>query len=261
MSTAKTTNRTDDYCARARKTESLSPAQERDLVDRYKAGDTKAGQALVAAHLNYAIGVAKKHNPTASSIDDMIQSASVGLLYALRSFDPSRSRFVTYANAWVRDRVAQWIHGDREIRLPMDEAGRTAAVSFRRTGEVDMALVEKHRAGLKNARAIADAVRMKRCSAEEHAFANDDTSLKDLLTADSPTPDPVMRISIEKAMRRLKTREQFVVTARMVDDMTFAEIGDALGMTAERARQIEKEATEKLRGLLAKTWDEYREAA
>jgi RNA polymerase sigma-32 factor len=260
---------TEAYCDLARKVNAtLTREEEAGLFARYQAGDTKAGHALVKAHLNFAVSIACSHSPRASSLDDMIQAANEGLVRALDGFNPERGRFSTYAHFWIRNRVQTWLHRSREVRPPMDTAGRCAMTSLSRTGQVDVSAIGRRRQSPDVIVAIARTAKLGRVSAESLVsrsanieMEDPDVTVKDRLVAPRQDHDPLMQQAIDQALNELSDRERSIVIARLVDETSLATLGAQWGVSSERARQIEAAALKRLRGALAKTWDEYREAA
>lgn len=232
----------------------------------YRAGNVASGHRIVQAHLGYAVSVVYRHNPRTSSLDDMIQVANLGLLRALETFDPSRGRFVTYADQWIRNRISTWMHKSREIQVPTDAAGRRAVITANRHGAANAKEVARHRKDTGVIDAIVYWASAKRLSAESSAGRGPDEdewidwSVKDTLPSYDKAVDPILRESIERALSRLTARERVIVLARL-DDVGLREIAEAHGITRQRVAQIEGVALGKLRRALARTWDEMQEAA
>src|SRR5215207_6712823 len=84
----------------------LTPAQERALARRGRAGDRAAAEALVTCNLRFVVMIAKKYQHLGLSLEDLIHEGNVGMLLAAPKFDPDHgARFVSYASWWVRQSI------------------------------------------------------------------------------------------------------------------------------------------------------------
>jgi RNA polymerase primary sigma factor len=100
----------------------LTPAQERSLAARAKAGDREAVDQLTEANLRFVVSVAKEFQHRGLSLADLINEGNVGLLRAVQHFDAARGcRFSTYALWWIRQAILKALaQQTRTIRLPMN---------------------------------------------------------------------------------------------------------------------------------------------
>ena len=115
------------YLAETRKYALLSAEEERALAERYVAdGDPLAAQALISANLRLVVKLAFQYHREWSSVLDLIQEGNVGLMEALKRFDPFRGvRFSSYAQYWIRAMILRFLMDNyRIVRLGTTRSGR-----------------------------------------------------------------------------------------------------------------------------------------
>lgn len=160
-------------------------------------------------------------------LDDLMQAGAIGLMKAIERFDPSRGiAFATYAVWWIRHGIQREVESHSStIRKPTylrQECRRTGAPLPAQTVSADAPL------GANEARSMLDVI------------AADDRSALDLADAESE------RRAVQAAMAALPERLRFVVRARFFREHTLEQVGTALGITRERARQLEVDALRRL---------------
>ena len=255
----------------------LTTEQEQALGRRARAGDLAARDELVRCNVRLVIAVAEqtmRRCPRLLPFEDLVQEGQLGLLKAIEKFDPERGlRFSTYATWWVRQAMGQALadHG-RTIRLPVHmgekvhHLARAEAVLFATTGErptaVELAAhlgwpvaqVERCRAALQRSRpASLDA------ELEGSQVGHDGATLGDLI-ADERQPAPIEAVADRERrtlavelLALLPERQRDILILRYGLDggrpQTLETIGQRLGLTRERVRQLEKLALERLRSL------------
>jgi RNA polymerase primary sigma factor len=247
---------------------SIDADREKALGARAREGDREAMRELVEANLRFVVSFAKRYRGCGLSFLDLINEGNIGLMEAAKRFDPEKDvRFLTYAVWWVRQAIVHAIseHGGA-VRLPQKQANLV-----HRLGKSIRALtVELHREP-----EIAEVAGEMGLSVEEVTrlmqVAGDQISLSTTLdeeSGDGPSlaerleqevipdaEDVVFRDMLEQQLRscvdELDPKEELVVKMRFgLDDheaRTLKEIGEQLGLSRERIRQIEVQALKKLR--------------
>jgi RNA polymerase primary sigma factor len=244
----------------------LSADDEKMLGRRIREGDQEAVKRLVEANLRFVVHYAKRYRGLGLSYMDLIHEGTLGLMEAAKRFDPERNvKFISYAVWWVRQAIFHSLsEHSRVFRLPQKLSGQVSRVSAAR---------EKLKGELERMPTIAEiAERTKLPAAEVEELllaAGDDVSLStavgddgglelgDTLEQDSvPSVEVEMiRSSFERRIQGmvsgLDEKEREVIRMRFGLDgeepKTLQEIGEAMGLSRERIRQIESRAKEKLR--------------
>jgi RNA polymerase primary sigma factor len=246
----------------------LCAAEERALAVRVQAGDREARSQLIEANLRLVVSIARTYSNRGLSLEDLIEEGNVGLLRAVASFDPGRGcRFSTYATYWIRQAMRLALTTSRTIRLPTRLAfllsqwrlvvSEMTSDPNREPSEQEVArrlrVPRKKLAVLRHADRVAGVTHL---SSEED---DDWTRSRTLVDERIPSPDvPLCRQEEQHRVRlllaQLEEREAMVLRLRFgLDDhqpRTLQAVGKHLGVTRERARQLEAQALNKLRGLI-----------
>jgi RNA polymerase primary sigma factor len=247
----------------------LTPGEERAVAESAWRGDAEAQRRLVEANLRFVVSYAKRYRDLGVPLLDLIHEGNLGLMEAARRFDPARNvKFITYAVWWVRQAILHALSEQvRAFTLPTKLSG--VAARFGRevadlaeqldraptTAEIasDLAISE---ADVEALRRIAG----NDVSLNEHVGRGDSegSELGDLIEQDGIEDvehELIHRAAAERvrdALHDLDDKEREIVTLRFGLDRdgeprTLQEIGDALGVSRERIRQIESRAKDKLR--------------
>ena len=261
----------------------LEREEERDLATRWRnAHDEQALHRLAHAHMRLVISLATRFRHYGLPIADLIQEGHVGLLEAAARFEPEREvRFSTYATWWIRASMQDYILRNWSIvRGGTSSAQKALFFNLRRLrarlsrSSSDQA---SHVYGI-----IAQAIGVSKADVElmDTRLSGPDVSLNapvsdadpgspsqrmEFLIDDTPLPDEIVGNSIDSdrrldwlrdALNVLSDRELRIVRARRLAEeaATLESLGDRLGISKERVRQIENRAIEKLRRALTERY-------
>lgn len=260
----------DDYVKRLEKHSKISAPQERRLVERAQRGDEGAREQLIEQYLPAISRVAREFRADGASHADLVQEGCVGLLRALSRYDPSRGvPFWGYASLWVRHSL-QELRADahRGVRLPpkaLRELARTKAghsTFYAREGRepTRSELADEVDLGLDDLEVLMLADRAPRSLEQRFEGPSGEVGeLGDLLSdpvsaADyEAVLDELSGTQVTRLLTRLNARDREVIRSRFGLDghsqERLAEIGDRMGISAERVRQIEERSLAKLRKL------------
>ena len=248
------------------KTKPLSPEQEADLAKRIRAGDRQAFNQLIRANLRFVVSVCRNYQNQGLPLADLINEGNLGLIRAAKRFDETRQyKFISYAVWWVRQSILQALSEQgRLIKLPTSRIGKISRI---------------HKAALKleqklgrpaTPKEISQALEMEVQSVEisvemSHApisldapmGRDEESGLLDLLPTDQENgPDrSIERVQlsedVSEALQTLRPKEAAVI--RMYFGLhpeiphSLEEIGNRLGITRERVRQIKEKGLSKMK--------------
>ena len=244
----------------------LSGDDEKALGRRIREGDQEALRRLVEANLRFVVHYGKRYRGLGMSFTDLIHEGTLGLMEAAKRFDPERNvKFISYAVWWVRQAIFHALSEHaRVFRLPQklsSQVSRLSAAREKLKGELER---------MPTTAELAERTALPPHEVEQLLLAaGDDVSLStavgddgglelgETLEQDSvPSAEVEMiRTSFERRIQGmvsgLDEKEREVIRMRFGFDgeepMTLQEIGEAMGLSRERIRQIESRAKEKLR--------------
>jgi RNA polymerase primary sigma factor len=245
----------------------LSREKEAELAGRIADGDERAREELAEANLLFVVTVAKKYRNRGMSFSELISAGNVGLMTAVDRFDAARGfKFISYAVWWIRQAIQQALAEDsRTVRLPINRISllRKIARAKQQLGEANGG--EPHDEEIANAldlsiTEVRDTLLSARrtVSLDGAVFDEDEDStlLKRLADPDQELPDEIITRSssqkqLEMVLDGLDEREHTIVRCYFGLDgsepMTLEQIGQRMGVTRERIRQLKERAFTKLR--------------
>ena len=254
------------YLQEIRQFPRLTAEEEKALALRCAAGDADAIRAMVNANLRLVVSIAKDYAGRGVPLLDLVQEGSIGLLIAAQKFDPALDyRFSTYATKWIRQCIGRYIlnHGSL-IRVPGHTAQRirqvlAAKVKLQQESGAEPTVEQiAEKAGISTQKAI-ELLRLwpEICSLDAPASNDDDGTLQFYLE-DMQAPQPQqalvrreLKATLDGLLADLNPRQQQVLRLHfgMEDGQchSLEKIGQIMGISKERARQIQNDAFVKLR--------------
>ncbi len=253
----------------------LTRDEEKDLAVRYlETEDVDAAYTLVTSNLKLVIKIALEYRRLWREIVDLIQEGNVGLMQAVKKYDPYRGvRFSSYAAWWIRAYIIRYImNNTRMVKIGTTQAQRTLYFQLgkererlRRMGiEPDSKAIAKS-LNLKESEVDVMTMRLNKgdLSLEAQRGHDGDFSLYDTIPALEPDTESrvadaeTRSIYLEKLAEFVGTlaeRDRKIFTMRWMKDdaLTLQEVGEKLGITRERVRQLEARIIKNLREYLEK---------
>jgi RNA polymerase sigma-32 factor len=258
----------------AREEDALTREDEVELARKWRdQGDAKAAERLIRANLKYVVAIAISYRRYGLRLADLVSEGNLGLMMALRKFDPERGvRFVTYAAYWSRAYILNYVikswsmvgGGSGPLRSKMffklrRERAMVANVIGEGNEEQAMnMLAERIGETVERTKELTRRLEARDVSLDVSANEEGRATLLDGLTDAGPTQEDrymeeerkdALKGALESAVASLDDRERFIVEQRLMaeEETSLAEIGRQLGVSRERARQLEARAKAKLK--------------
>ncbi|MDQ3911865.1 MAG: RNA polymerase sigma factor RpoD/SigA [Actinomycetota bacterium] len=259
-------NTLTQYLGKIRGGRLLNATEERELSRRAQEGDKEARKRLIESNLRLVISIAKKYRGRGVSFEDLIQEGNAGLIKAVERFNPEMgNRFSTYATWWIRQAVTRAVADNaRTVRLPahvVDALFRLRRAENALSIELGRDATEEElasRLGIK----LEEARRLREVSQPIGSIntrigSDEGAEMGDLLH-DEHAGDDYARIEVgqwegtlREAVQSLPEREARILKMRHGLDgsetRTLREVSEALGISQERARQVEIKALRTIR--------------
>lgn len=251
----------------------LSREEEDHLLERwYSHADLRARDELVSTQLRYVVAIALKYKRYGVPVSELVAEGNFGVVHALKKFEPARgNRFVTYAAYWIRAYILNYIIrswslvgvGSGALRSKMFfklRRERIRVTNLLGEGEAaDEALAERLSIPKDKLGGMLRRLEARDVSLDTPLFDDSGATLIDALANTSANQEDKLIESrrgvrvqslVRDAVKDLDKRERYIVENRMMadaeDEMSLAEIGRRLGVSRERARQLEARAKRKL---------------
>ena len=255
----------ETYLREINETPLLTADQEKELAYRIEGGDTEARDQMIRANLRLVVNIAREYTGKGLALEDLIEEGNLGLLRAVEGFDPTmNTRFSTYASYWIKQSIKRaLVNTAKTIRVPAymvellakwRRAGSRLQDELRRPPTHEeiarsLELPPKKLGIIKKAILV--------CSSSPQSEQSDQGwTLGEMLMDERTKPPDVEMIEsdnlrhVTQLLDKMDEREAKVLRMRFgldnQDPRTLKEIGESLGLTRERVRQIESEALGKL---------------
>ena len=258
------------YIAEINRIPLLSAEEEFSIaVNLKKYKGIKEAEKLVVSNLRFVVKIAYEYKNYNVKLADLIQEGNIGLMHAVKKFDPYKGyRLISYAVWWIRAYIQNYIiRSWSMVKIGTTQAQRKLFFKLNRAKKELEAMSERN----PEFKEIAESLNVKEIDVEEmglrlsnrdvsmNAYLNDeeDATYLDFLTYQGDDQETelirkqemeLVQKNISGAMEKLTERESFIIRNRIMADepMTLQEVGDHYNITRERARQIEKQALKKL---------------
>ncbi|MDR2472307.1 MAG: RNA polymerase sigma factor RpoD/SigA [Tannerella sp.] len=244
----------------------ITPEEEVELTARIRKGDLAALNKLVTANLRFVVSVAKQYQRQGLALGDLISEGYLGLIKAAQKFDETRGfKFISYAVWWIRQSILQSIaEHSGMVRLPLNVQGNVSKIkkAFQTVeqrvvrspsleevaNELDMPIEKVASTLMQSGKALSI----------DAPFSDDDeNSLVDVLPNNNiPNTDQTLiheslKMDVERSLTKLTEREAFILIhffgLKGSAEMTLDEIGEHVGLTRERVRQLKDKTLKKMK--------------
>jgi RNA polymerase primary sigma factor len=255
----------ETYLREINETALLTAADEKELARRIADGDVQARDRMVRANLRLVVNIARGYTGKGLSLQDLIEEGNLGLLRAVEGFDPDMgTRFSTYASYWIKQSIKRaLINSAKTIRIPaymVELLSKWRRATTRLSEELGRTPTPEEIArvlGLpkKKLPIVKKAIRVYNATPQtdqsESGWTLGDMVMDERLKSpEDELLETDVLAHVRSMMQTMDPREATVLRMRFgldnTEPHTLKEIGEQLGLTRERVRQIETEALRKL---------------
>jgi len=261
------------YLQEIKKFPILTAEEEYMLAKRYKEhGDTEAAHKLVTSHLRLVAKIAMGYRGYGLPVTDLISEGNVGIMQAVKKFDPERGfRLATYAMWWIRAQIQEYVlHSWSLVKIGTTAAQKKLFFNLKKLKN-QLSSIDAGNLSPENAREIASRLNVKEAEVldmDNRLFSGDqslniqvgnegDAEWQDMLVDSNDTQDNIIANTdellyrkkiFEKAIEVLNDREKEIIKLRKLKDkpVKLEELSKKFNISRERVRQIEEKAFEKL---------------
>ena len=260
----------ETYLREINETALLTANEEKELAYDIEKGNTASRDRMVRANLRLVVNIARSYTGKGLPLPDLIEEGNLGLLRAVEGFDPEmNTRFSTYASYWIKQSIKRaLVNSAKTIRIPaymVELLSKWRRATAKLQDEFDrtptaVEVAHELELPLKKLKIVKKAIQLYN-STPQSDHSEKGWSLGELV-ADTRTksPDEILMDNdnlehVYKMLEKMDQREATILRMRFglddADPRTLKEIGEVLGLTRERVRQIENEALSKLaKGLI-----------
>lgn len=252
----------------------LSKDEEYDLAMRYRnSGDITAAHALVTSNLRFVVKIANQYRNYGIKLRDLIQEGNIGLMRAVKSFDPQKGfRLISYAVWWIKAYIQKFILESYSlVKMGTTQLQRKLFTSLSRIRRkltsmdgvepTDAEIASELGADEREVAEMKNRIALKDSSLDKTVAEDSSTTHLDLLESENANQEDIVSNAEEQKkvssllkpfIAKLKEKEKVIVNQRLLaeEPTTLQEIGDRYRISRERVRQIEERVKDKIKGYL-----------
>lgn len=248
----------------------LTVEEEIELASRIKKGDDKARETMITANLRLVVKIAKEYSNIGLSLLDLINEGNIGLMKAVERFDPSKGgKLSTYGAWWIKQSIKRALaNQSKTIRLPVHMVDRVTQIrktSVQLAEKLGRDPTDEELAAEMNlpvARiTLLKSVSRKPASLDSPLSDNESSTLGEMV-ADEKSENPYEQLQskslvgdVNRVLAQLEPREADIIRLRFglegLEPLTLEEVGEKIGVTRERVRQLQEQALRQLRKNMA----------
>ena len=264
----------EHYMVQINRFQLLSAQEEHDLAFRYhRDDDLDAAHQLICANLRFVVKIAQEYRNYGLKLLDLIQEGNVGLMLAVKKFEPERGiRLITYAVWWIRAYIHNFIIRSWSlVKIGTTQAQKKLFFKLRQTRQAlaqlngnaeTVELANQLDVREEDIEEMSMRLSGRDSSLEAELIPGEDFSLKDTLVDSRENQEELLgkyeeqqhrSAKVQNALTVLNDRERHIIERRILTDepVTLQELADKYGISRERVRQLESNALKKLRSMLS----------